>query len=178
MSQRKYLKDYKLIHTVNEKGRISSEPEYVGDYFVFQGNDDEAKAGGKKVLTLSLAAWICFFSSLLLNNGAMRLYWVSLPYVFTAIPLWKLTSAATALQKAEDRFTRRESDLFSNSFPAAAVWGMVLPIIAFAGTVLSAICGWGNLVRTDILFCACAVCCAFLCYLCFTLRKLFTTEKL
>ena len=35
MARRKYIKDYKLVHSVDEKGKVRTRAEYAGDRFCF-----------------------------------------------------------------------------------------------------------------------------------------------
>lgn len=178
MAKRKYVKDYKLNQTVDEKGRLKSEPQYVGGYFVFKESLETVKAQAKKSLTACGLAWAAFGASLFLNTGGMRLFHVSLPYAFTAIPLWLLTEVSIKAFKAKGKLQHRESDEMNQRYPACSMWAAVLPLFALLGMLIALIFNIGNLVRADIVFALLAsVVCACSAW-CFTKKSTFATESL
>ena len=178
MARRKYVKDYKLNQSVDERGRLRSEPIYVGSYYVFRESAADVKAQAKKSLAACIGAWAAFIGSLFLNTGAMRLFHVSLPYAFTAIPLWLLTSVTIKAYKASGKLQHRDSDEMNTRYPACSMWSAILPIFALLGMLVAVIFNIGSLVRADIAFALLAsVVCACAAY-CFTKKSTFTTEEL
>lgn len=178
MARKKYVKDYKLNQTVDERGRLKSEPEYVGSYFVFSESADTVKAQAKKSLAACGIAWAAFAASLFLNTGSMRLFHISLPYAFTAIPLWLLTDVCIKAMKTVGKLQHRESDEMTQKYPAASMWTAVLTIFALLGMVIAVIFKIGSLVKADILFALLAsVVCACGAY-CFKNKNSFATEEL
>lgn len=178
MGRRKYVKDYNLKHSVDEKGRLNSKPEYVGAYFVFRESKETVRAQARKSLIACGAAWAAFAASLFLNTGSMRLFHISLPYAFTAIPLWLLTEVSIKALRVQGKLQHRESDEMNQKYPASSMWVAVLTLFALLGMLVSVIFGAGNLVKADVAFALLAsVVCACGAY-CFSRKSTFTTEEL
>ena len=178
MARKKYVKDYKLNQTIDERGRISSKAEYAGAYFVFKESKETVKSQAVKSLTACGIAWAAFIASLFLNTGSMRLFHISLPYAFTAIPLWLLTDVCFKARKTEGKLQHRESDEMNQKYPASSMWVAVLTLFALLGMLVAVIFGAGDLVKADVAFALLAsVVCACGAY-CFSRKSTFTTEEL
>lgn len=178
MARRKYVKDYKLNQTVDERGRLRSDPEYVGSYFVFKESLDKVREQAKKCLIACGIGWTAFAASLFLNTGSMRLFHISLPYAFTAIPLWLLTDVTIKALKAKGKMQHRESDEMNQKYPGASMWTAVLTVFALLGMLIAVIFKIGSLGKADILFALLAsTVCACGAY-CFKYKSTFTTEEL
>lgn len=178
MAKKKYVKDYKLNHIVDGSGRLKSEPEYVGSYYIFRESAAQVKAQAIKCIAACALAWASFIGSLFLNTGAMRLFHISLPYAFTAIPLWMLTGVCIKAYRTYGKMQHRQSDEMTQKYPAAAMWSALLPILALTGMLISLIFSIGNLVKADIAFAfAVSVVTACSAY-CFKNKSTFTTEEL
>ena len=48
----RYSKDYRLVDSVDGRGRIRSETEYIGEYFVFASGLEAAHKAGKRLALL------------------------------------------------------------------------------------------------------------------------------
>lgn len=178
MASRKYVKDYKLNHTVDAKGRLKSEPEYVGAYFVFTDKLGTVKQQAFKSLIACGGAWVSLLGSMLLNTGAMRLINVSLPYAFTAIPLWLLTAVCIKARKINGKMQHRDSDEMNQKYPACSMWAALLPLLSLLGMLAALIFKFGNLVKADIAFALLASVTAACSAYCFRNKNVFKTEEL
>ena len=185
MARRKYVKDYKLVHSVDEKGKVRTRAEYAGDRFCFvQEREAIRRHYAPRNVSLDPAAaacglaWLCYIGSLLLNTGAMRCFYISMPYVFTALPLWKLSTSVVTILTVEEPMHRRHSHQVSMHYPPAALWTGALPAVSLAGIAITAALGKGSFVTHDLFFsllgAAIVACAAF----CFARRKVFATKKL
>ena len=177
MANRRYIKDYTLTHSVDNKGRYRTGAEYTGDLFTFQLPLSLVHQAGKKAAVACGLAWAAWLGSLFLNTGAMRCFYISLPYVFTALALWKLSSSVVTALTVKPPMYRRQSHQVSMIYPPAALWSAALPTVSLLGLGITAALGKGDFGRQDILFAvlgAIPVACA--CF-CFSLRKSFLTEN-
>lgn len=178
MARRKYVKDYKLVHSVDEKGKVRTRAEYAGDRFCFVQEREAIRRQAKPAAAACGLAWLCYIGSLLLNTGAMRCFYISLPYVFTALPLWKLSASVVTILTVEEPMHRRHSHQVSMEYPPAALWTGALPAVSLAGIAITAALGKGSFVTHDLFFsllgAAIVACAAF----CFVRRKVFATKKL
>ncbi len=132
MARRKYVKDYKLVHSVDEKGKVRTRAEYAGDRFCFVQEREAIRRQAKPAAAACGLAWLCYIGSLLLNTGAMRCFYISLPYVFTALPLWKLSTSVVTILTVEEPMHRRHSHQVSMEYPPAALWTGALPAVSLA----------------------------------------------
>ena len=150
MAKKKYVRDYEISETIDEKGRVRSVPIYVGSYFCFC---DAAAALG----------WLAYIVALWLPSGAGKLMYVILPFVFAAVPLWYVSSAVAALLRAGDKLKRSEAEKVAGNLPSASVFGIILTAVALIAEGITAIAAPEKLNAADISFAAGAVilCAAF-----------------
>ena len=160
MARNKYVRDYRLVENIDERGRVRTETEYIGDYFWFV--DGPAAAREKKnAVILCVAGWIAFILALAPYSAGMRTMYVSLPFAFTALPLGMLTELAVSNARAKEPLEHHQADKLRNSYPPRAVATAVLPCAALAGELVRLVLdrsgmGWG-----DAVFSLCAAGVAF-----------------
>ena len=95
---KKYARDYRLSDTVDERGRIRTETEYVGGAYGYA--DRDAPKTLKKLTLLSAIAWGLTLLPLFPSSTAGLSIWVMLPWIFLLIPLWRLSSGLWSLRGA------------------------------------------------------------------------------
>ena len=101
MAKKKYVRDYEISETIDEKGRVRSVPIYVGSYFCFC-DAAAAKKSGRLLAPAAALGWLAYIMALWLPSGAGKLMYVILPFVFAAVPLWYVSSAVAALLRSCD----------------------------------------------------------------------------
>ena len=170
MARNKYVRDYRLVENIDERGRVRTETEYIGDSYFFVRPTDAARE--KKIaLALCAAGWIAFVLALTPNSAAMRTVYVALPFAFTALPLGMLTELAISTALAREPLEHYQADKLENSYPPRAMATALLPGIALIGQAVRWILGPGGMGWGDVVFTVCAavvVCCGALA---FTRRK-------
>lgn len=175
MAKKKYVRDYEISETIDEKGRVRSVPVYVGSYFCFC---DAAAAKKSRPLLLAavLLGWIAYVMALWLPSGAGKLMYVILPFVFAAVPLWYVSSAVVALLRAGDKLKRSEAEKVAGNLPSASVFGIILTAVALIAEGVTAIAAPEKLNAADIAFAAGAgiLCAAFV--LSFSRRQAVATK--
>jgi len=173
MTPDRYAKDYKLTETVDENGQTGFTYMYSGPLYAPVRNIKMSR----QILTGTAAGWVCFIAALLPPSHAMHVIWISLPFVFTAIPLWMLARVVLLLKKAERGscfLKKKEADLLTNTYPAAAMFTFVLPGLALIGQ-LAALAGRKWILPGDPVFTACAMILCIAGFCLFRLRP--RTEK-
>ena len=175
MARNKYVKDYRIVETVNERGRIKAGYEYIGDawYYVSKA---AAAAAGKRALALSVFAWLFFIGAMLPESGAMRTIYVSLPFAFTALPLGMLTDLALTTCFRKEPLEHRHADRLENRYPPVCLAAAVLPAIALVGELVRVLAG-GSAGKGDLLFSLGAALTLVCAALAFSLRKSFAVRK-
>ena len=158
MAKKKYVRDYEISETIDEKGRVRSVPIYVGSYFCFC-DAAAAKKSGRLLAPAAALGWLAYIMALWLPSGAGKLMYVILPFVFAAVPLWYVSSAVAALLRAGDKLKRSEA----GNLPSASVFGIILTAVALIAEGITAIAAPEKLNAADISFAAGAVilCAAF-----------------
>ncbi len=161
MAKKKYVRDYEISETIDEKGRVRSVPIYVGSYFCFC-DAAAAKKSGRLLAPAAALGWLAYIVALWLPSGAGKLMYVILPFVFAAVPLWYVSSAVAELLRAGDKLKRSEAEKVAES-PSASVFGIILTAVALIAEGITAIAAPEKLNAADISFAAGAVilCAAF-----------------
>lgn len=167
MSSRKYAKDYRLSDTLDERGRIRTETEYVGAIYCFiEGNETARKALCRMLMFTGLGT-LCFMVSLLPLSAASLTLYVMLPYLFSALPLALLLAALFRLRRAGVKLDHRTADQANERVPACCLWLLILPGVSLLGEGIALTIGYGTFLPGDALFLAGALgtmLCAWLCF--------------
>ena len=133
----RYSKDYRLIDSVDERGRIRTETKYIGEGYVFQKGLDCARGAGKRLAVLCVISWLAFLAALYFPSIASRSFYAVLPCAFLALPLWFLSAVAVTSFRVKEPFIHRDADRFTLRLPAAAVFAAVLSAAAVLGAALA-----------------------------------------
>lgn len=175
MAKKKYVRDYEISETIDEKGRVRSVPVYVGSYFCFC-DAGAAKKSRPLLLASVLLGWIAYVMALWPPSGAGKLMYVILPFVFAAVPLWYVSSAVVALLRAGDKLKRSEAEKVAGNLPSASIFGIILTAVALIAEGVTAIAAPEKLNAADIAFAAGAgiLCAAFV--LSFSRRQAVATK--
>lgn len=175
MAKKKYVRDYEISETIDEKGRVRSVPIYVGSYFCFC-DAAAAKKSGRLLAPAAALGWLAYIMALWLPSGAGKLMYVILPFVFAAVPLWYVSSAVAALLRAGDKLKRSEAEKVSGNLPSASVFGIILTAAALLAEGITAIAAPEKLNSSDIAFSAGAVILCAVFALAFSRRQAVATD--
>ena len=152
MLSRKYLRHWRLTTRVDRRGRVRSEAEYIGEYYVFRS--PPARRQRLRLLALCALGWLSFLAALLPRSLAAHLTWVVLPFAFCALPLGLATASALALARVQSPLRQDQADRFSRRFPAAAFALALLGGVSFVSFAVSALALSGRLLAGDAVFAA------------------------
>lgn len=137
----RYSGDYRILESVDEKGRIRSSTEYIGKDYVFTAGKKRAASAAKALAILCAACLAGFLLALIPESSAMRTLYAALPCAFTALPLWFMSTAAWTALRAREPFVHRDADLLNLRLPAACVFAVVLSAAALLGGALGLLLG-------------------------------------
>ena len=132
MARKKYARDYRLSDTLDERGRIRTETEYIGAFYRFS-EYAAARTALKRMLLFSSLGALCFFLSLLPRSTASLTLYVMLPYLFTALPFGLLITSLLRLRSMGERLDHRSADLANERVPGCCFWLMLLPALSLLG---------------------------------------------
>ena len=170
MAGKQYSRDYRLIDSVDERGHIRTETEYIGSIYRFAAGFETASAAQKRLRLLAWLAAGCFLLSLLPRSTASLTLYVTLPYLFTALPLGLLLAALYRLRTLGERLDRRGADQANDRVPACCFALMLLPGLSLLGEAAAVLRG-GAFLPGDALFLLGALGCALCAWHCFRERE-------
>lgn len=170
MSRNRYVRDYRLVETVDERGRIKSDYEYIGAPYRFAGEKAAVARVKRLALALCPVLWLLYLGAMLPQSFAMRTIWVSLPFVFTAPALGVMTDIICSVCLAKEPMEHRFADKLNNRLPPAALAGAFLSGAALLGQLVRLLLG-GDRRGGDWVFLVCAALLCGGCLAAFGLRK-------
>ena len=97
MSRNRYVGDYHLADSLDERGKIRTDVEYVGDRYSFTEGPETVRRAKRKALILCAAGWLLYIGAMILPSAAMRALWTAVPFAFTGVPLALLTGTAAEI---------------------------------------------------------------------------------
>ena len=141
MARKKYIRDYRLIETIDERGRIRSDYEYIGGDYVYVLGADAVRREKRTLLALLAVGWLAFVGALLFEAAGMRALYVILPYLFAAIPLGVMTDTLLSAAPKNEPLRHQQADMLANRYPPAAVGTTILSGAALLGEVIRLLAG-------------------------------------
>ena len=176
MAVDKYSRDYRLIDSVDDRGRIRTETEYIGQSYRFAEGEGAARSAAKRMALLCMLAWLSYLAALLFPSTAMKTLYAALPCAFTALPLWLLSSAVLTALRLRVPFVHRDADRLNFRLPAAAVFSALFPAFALIGKLLSLLFAHPAMLPGDWVFLAGNGLCLLFVLLCRRLCRRVTAE--
>ncbi len=168
MAVDRYSRDYRLVETVDEKGRIHTDTEYIGAHYRFARGLPEVRTAARKMAACCLLGWLGFLAALYLPSIAMKRLYAALPCAFSALPLWFLSSAVWTGLRAGEKLSRREAERVNSRLPAAALFLMLLPAAACLGALAALLPAGASPLPGDWAFfggCLLCVLCGLFCFM-------------
>ena len=176
MAKGKYIKDYRIVESINSRGGVRVETEYIGAPYYFLLGSETAGKSRRLSLLLCLAGWCAFIGALIPNSAGMRTMYVSLPFAFSALPLGLMSSLLLGSLRLKEPMEHRLADRFENRFPAQALAMTALPGAALSGEGIRWATG-GSMLPGDAVFAPCAAALCLCGALCFGQRGRLRTRK-
>ena len=177
MAKGKYIKDYRIVETVNSRGGIRAETEYIGEPYVFQKGAQRAGKTRRLILFLCLLGWISFIAALFPESAGMRSLYVALPFAFSALPLFLLTDLMLTTLRVKEPMEHRTADKFDNRFPAQSLALAVLSGASLLGELIRFLTDREGMLAGDAVFSPCAAVLLACGVLAFSRRGELTTQK-
>lgn len=155
MSRNRYVGDYRLLESIDGRGRIKTDYEYIGADYGFAEGSQAARRALLRALACCGLGWLAFVGALIPVSTAMRTIYVSLPFAFAALPLGLMTATVVRTLRAREPLEHRHADQLENRCPACSFFAMLLSGVALAGELVNLLRG-AAFMAGDIVFCACA----------------------
>lgn len=176
MARNRYVSDYRIVESMDARGRVRSEAEYIGARYAWAEDEKSVRRAVRGVLAGCVVGWLGWLGALLPLSAATRTVYVCVPFVFAAVPLalatgvvagalrGKLPGADLPLGADLPPFEHRFADRLENRGPACSFFMMLLSGFSLAGEAVAAFRG-ASLLWGDAVFCAGAAA-VFACGLC------------
>ena len=146
----KYLNDYSVEQYVDERGKTKNRVTYVAGYYTLSPAIDAKNR--LLIMVASLLLWLPFIAAFIPLTKASHIYYVTLPYVVSIIPLYLMTVSAVSLFREGEIFTREKSDKIVRNLPSCSIIVAILEAVAFVGLVVTAIIDAEGMLYGDIIF--------------------------
>ena len=166
MSRNRYVGDYRIVESIDARGRVRSDYEYIGAPWVYAADGQTVKAARGRVTACCAVGWLAWVVALLPLSAAMRALVVALSFAFAALPLALATGIAVSLFREKPPFEHRHADRLENRGPACTFFVALLGGVSLAGEGVNALRG-AELLPGDGVFAVCAavlVACAVVCH--------------
>ena len=166
MSRNRYVGDYRIVESIDGRGRVRSDCEYIGAPWVYAANGRTVKAAMRRVAACCAFGWLAWAIALLPLSAAMRALAVALSFAFAALPLGLATGIAVSLFREKPPFEHRHADRLENRAPACTFFVASLASVALAGEGVNALRG-SEMLPGDAVFAVCAaalIACAVVCH--------------
>jgi len=158
--------DYRIVESIDGRGRVRSDYEYIGAPWVYAKDGETVRAAKRTATTCCLVGWAAWVAALLPLSSATRAWYASMPFIFAAIPLALNAALAWRILRQKEPFEHRHADQVENRGPACSFFTIVLSAAALVGEAVNALRG-ADLLPGDGIFAACAailVGCGLLCH--------------
>ena len=156
MATKKYIKDYRLVEELSEKGRIKTTYEYIGDDYIFTSPKETVERSKKTILIILCCQWALFFLALLPSSSAGLTMYVLLPFVFSALPLGIFSELIYTLWRAQSPMEHFVHDKLENRFRPSCLFAAGIPAAAILCEVVSFFIDSSRFSFGDIVFTVCA----------------------
>ena len=133
---KKYIKDYKTILSVNEKGEQIRTYEYQGDYFKLPYSSAQMQKVKINFLLVLSGIVLAHIAGGIMNNPGTRQFYVAIPYVLTFLPIFNLLRSGIRLPVEERKYRREEIGVTYERFNNHSLILLIFLGICLAGEVI------------------------------------------
>lgn len=117
---KKYIDDYEVVVQEDSRGREKRVAVYVGDYYEVKIDEISLQKFRRNSLILLALIVIGQIAAGFIANTGMYAFFVSLPYIFTFLPLYFLVDGALRLPKEKRPLRRDEAELIFKRMKTAS----------------------------------------------------------
>ena len=133
---KRYADDYKVVITEDEKGREKKAAVYQGEYYEIAVSEQSLSKFRRNCLLLGGIIILIHVVGGFLANQGMYQFFVSLPYVFSFLPLYFLAAGILRLPAKKRKFRRDEIGLSFERMKTACTFLLVLLGIGVLGETI------------------------------------------
>ena len=150
MNAKKYLKDYRVEESVDERGRVIKEAVYIGGDYVF--TPPVPTIDKRIIMCLSVLSCLAFVGALIPLTRAMQLVHVILPFTLSMISMYLMVGAAGSLLFVKEVMTHERAETISKRLPPTSLITAGLTAVAFVGFIVDLIASAGVTEAGDFIY--------------------------
>ena len=139
----KQLQDYKITEERDERGKRRTYLDYIGNYYYFN-NKEAALASKPMIIGCSILGLVLYFALLSIRITVLRTPYVSIPFVFTGIPMITLVQGVWTLWTKKEPYYHKESDNITFKIPVSGGFILALQGVSFIAAIVALIVGRDN----------------------------------
>lgn len=136
MASKKYIRDYDLVETEDEQGRVKKTAVYRGDYFTINLDESQIKQFKRDSILLTLAILLIQVAGGFVANPGMYKIFIALPYTAAFLPLLYLTMAVFRLPDEKRPFRKEEVGLSYERIKTSNLLYLIFTIVGWLGTLI------------------------------------------
>ncbi len=133
---RKYVKDFKVVITEDEKGHEKKEAVYEGKFFDVTMDEKELINFRRISLVLLVLIITVHIAGGCVANQGMYAFFVAVPYIFAFLPLYFMTTGILRLPKTKRKYRRDEIGLSFNRVKKSSIALFVLLCLGVVGEIV------------------------------------------
>ena len=144
------LKYYRIVKTVDDKGRTISTAVYIGgDYRL-----DPPVSARTKIMLMCLSVLSClsYIASLCLVTQTSRIVYIVIPFVFLIVPLFLITTSAISLLLMGNILMRHKAESIAKRLPRYALIAAIFSCVTLLGFIFFSVNSWEYLATGDFVF--------------------------
>ncbi len=111
MASKKYIKDYDLVETEDDKGRARKTAVYHGEYFRVNLEESQVKQLKLQFVLFFVAVLALHITAGLVNNPGLYKVYMAIPYTASFLPLFFLGEGILRIPTQKRNYRNEEVDL-------------------------------------------------------------------
>lgn len=158
---KKYNDEY--ITDISASGRAEDRVIYIGDWYVFEKDEQTVKKAKITALVASVASLILFGVAGFLDAQASFTAYVFMPYIIAFLPIVYSVADGFKLLSYKDRMTHKQHDKTVVNLKHTSLATIILASLSLAGNAVMYILAFGfskieiKSIASDIIFSCCII---------------------
>ncbi|HBO33838.1 MAG TPA: hypothetical protein DD636_03730 [Anaerolineaceae bacterium] len=135
MASKKYIKDYDLVETEDEKGRVKKTAIYSGEYFRLNLEESQIKQLKLQFILFFVAALALHVGAGLVNNPGLYKIYMVIPYTGSFLPLFFLAEGILRIPGTKRAYRNEEMGLSYQRVVGMSRFYLILMGIGMVGAL-------------------------------------------
>lgn len=136
MASKKYIKDYELVETEDERGRMKQIVKYHGDYFTLNLDEGQIKQSKREFILLTFAVLLVHIAAGFVANPGTYQFYIALPYTTAFLPLLFLIIAVFRLPREKRPYRNEEIGLSYERIKKTSLYYLIFTAVGLIGVLV------------------------------------------